>query len=675
MKFILSFVLSFLSLPAFGQAIDYRALSKNYFGTNTGIVTGMIGTNAVTGALTNRNQHVPFIFEGQTNGVTGYLLRSDGSQFVGPNVGQDINELNFSTLWPLYAFSMTDSNEPPDMGWEMYVVDSENYGFSANVGFGLHGNKDFPSAVFSLSAQGTNALWGGLISFGTEIEHTNTFFSLSDGHGAGVVTFKAGHGGNLDVIKSLSYAGWPSVHGVAGSVLTDTVGDGTLSWQPGLNSTAGTNEILSLITNQVPNFIHGTSNYIAMFRPNTNEVSDSIVTQPDTRTWEWRGQYTGTPWTNSITNRIYGKVNSPTVWTALQIESPQSANDYAHLHTTHGSGETQGNDLLKVQDAWIIGSAVPHLGQQTGDITPVLDNVYVIGTSSSRVNQVTAGTGGYVLSDNGSITATTFQQTFTSSSVSWYLRSGPNLLFTIQSNGNPTGLTPTGVTVGSNCYGASSGQAPQVDTTFWRGVSPNSWQMGTNNAGSAGAAATTLHGMKGSGTDHPGGNATFAGGPGTGTGRGGDVTFSTARPASGSSSAQNSFTTNFFIAANPVALTESSATLVFNIALAASKVLGMTVTATVEANDGTDFQAVTETFAIAAVAKSTTVTTSLSSPSTPIATLTSSGTLSTTWTAVANSNSVDVKCNAVSSLTQTTLRVLGYQIVIHTSGSSVITPQ
>jgi hypothetical protein len=202
-------------------------------------------------------------------------------------------------------------------------------------------------------------------------------------------------------------------------------------------------------------------------------------------------------------------------------------------------------------------------------------------------------------------------------------------------------------------------------------------QINTNNAGAATGPNSGIVGSTGTGSNHGGGSVVTKGGYGTGTARNGDVMLATApSTASSGTTANNSYITNFYISSQPVTLTESSATLVVNITVPSGKVIGATLDVTTEANDATDFESQHDVLAIAAVNKAGTVTASISA-STPSANAISSvSTLATTWTAVANGNSVDIKCNAVSGLSQTTLRILGgYILHLQGSGQSVITPQ
>jgi hypothetical protein len=119
-------------------------------------------------------------------------------------------------------------------------------------------------------------------------------------------------------------------------------------------------------------------------------------------------------------------------------------------------------------------------------------------------------------------------------------------------------------------------------------------------------------------------------------------------------------------------LTESSATAVVTISLASGKSCGVRVFATTRADDATNFQEVSDSFNVAAINKAGTVTPAISAVAT--ANAVSSGTLSTAWTVVANGNGLDIKNNAVSSLTQTTLKTKWRIEVDSNDGAYTITP-
>ena len=110
-----------------------------------------------------------------------------------------------------------------------------------------------------------------------------------------------------------------------------------------------------------------------------------------------------------------------------------------------------------------------------------------------------------------------------------------------------------------------------------------------------------------------------------------------------------------YVKAATKTLTESSATGVIDIALTAGIVAGGRVLYTVEANDSTDYQAVTGYVGYAVVNKGGTLTSALTAVTETSAC--SAGTLAVTPSAVAGTNKITLSLNAVSSLTQTTLRV------------------
>ncbi len=104
-----------------------------------------------------------------------------------------------------------------------------------------------------------------------------------------------------------------------------------------------------------------------------------------------------------------------------------------------------------------------------------------------------------------------------------------------------------------------------------------------------------------------------------------------------------------------VTLTESSATTFTSTSIGNSKIQGGEILVTVEANDATDFQSRTLRFIWSAVNKAGTLTITISTPEEVVAL--STGTLAVTITAVdATAGLLQFKANAVSSLTQTTLR-------------------
>jgi len=183
----------------------------------------------------------------------------------------------------------------------------------------------------------------------------------------------------------------------------------------------------------------------------------------------------------------------------------------------------------------------------------------------------------------------------------------------------------------------------------------------------------TVKGYNGSGTDGAGTKLTIEGGNSTGTGRGGDVVVRTAESDTASGSSANTLVTRHYASAKWVNLTESTATTIANVAIPQGDVISIMLHATTSAGDATERQVVGDNVMISAVNKAGTITATVSAAS-PTATAASSGTLTTTWTAVASGDSIDIKCNAVSSLTQTFLRCR-WQANINSSDVATVTPQ
>ena len=95
---------------------------------------------------------------------------------------------------------------------------------------------------------------------------------------------------------------------------------------------------------------------------------------------------------------------------------------------------------------------------------------------------------------------------------------------------------------------------------------------------------------------------------------------------------------------------------------------------TIYATDGTDFQSLTSSIRVDAVAKTTTITPQATQTDNTAAV--SAGTLTCTYTAADNgSNVLAVKANAVSSLTQTVLRAKIVVTAINSNGTAAITEQ
>lgn len=192
-------------------------------------------------------------------------------------------------------------------------------------------------------------------------------------------------------------------------------------------------------------------------------------------------------------------------------------------------------------------------------------------------------------------------------------------------------------------------------------------------ADAATATAQTLKAHDGSGTDKDGANLTIEGGQGTGTGRGGSLIARTSNTSTTGSTAQT-YTERGRVIGKYVTLTESSATTILTIPVPATNYVGLAATITIYATDGTDHQSKTSRILVDAIAKTTTITPTLTQVDNTTAA--SAGTLSCTYTVADNgSNVLALKANAVSSLSQTVLRAHIVVTAINSNGTAAITEQ
>lgn len=208
--------------------------------------------------------------------------------------------------------------------------------------------------------------------------------------------------------------------------------------------------------------------------------------------------------------------------------------------------------------------------------------------------------------------------------------------------------------------------------TFLTRDAAASWQSGTDSATPIAQTFKGSDSRGGTDTNVAGGALTIAAGRGTGNASGGNLALQTSVPQA-SGTTQGIYLTREFYFGGEKSIAESTASTVVNITLGAGKYIGGTLTATTHADDGTDYQAVTEYLIFSAVNKAGVVTPDIQRIHTQHPAAVSAGTLTDTWTIVANGNSVDIKNNAVSSLTQTSLKV-SYKLTINGDATSIITP-
>jgi len=122
-------------------------------------------------------------------------------------------------------------------------------------------------------------------------------------------------------------------------------------------------------------------------------------------------------------------------------------------------------------------------------------------------------------------------------------------------------------------------------------------------------------------------------------------------------------------------LTDATAVTLFTLTLANNKFVGARVYATTTATDNTDYQAVTETVAVATVNKAGTVASPTVASAVASANKTSSGTLTTAWTATVSGTTISIKENADSSLTGPTIKCL-WRVELDTDDTTLtIVPQ
>ncbi len=197
-------------------------------------------------------------------------------------------------------------------------------------------------------------------------------------------------------------------------------------------------------------------------------------------------------------------------------------------------------------------------------------------------------------------------------------------------------------------------------------------QLGTD----AGTTTTqTVKAADGSGTDTAGSDLVVAGGKNLGAGRGGAAIVQTGLTGS-TGTTPATYATRSYASAKYVNLTEATATTLFTVTVGTGKHLGMQVVSTVCAGDGTDVQAQTSTITFSVVNKAGTITLGTVSQ-VDSAVAASAGTLTpVTYTIVDNGSGVlAIKCNATSSLTQTTLRAKWMIDAINSDDAATVTPQ
>lgn len=160
-------------------------------------------------------------------------------------------------------------------------------------------------------------------------------------------------------------------------------------------------------------------------------------------------------------------------------------------------------------------------------------------------------------------------------------------------------------------------------------------------------------------------------GDGTGTGGSGTLKAQTAYPGTTGTTA-NTYSDREMFAPKWTTLTESSATAIATLTFGASSVVGAEFLVTIESNDGTDYQALTSRVRVSSVRKATgnTVSTVALVGTDLLAESAGTSTLTATYTLTEGASAVTLNVNAVSSLTQTTLRAT-FQAVSNGPGVTI----
>ncbi len=264
MKTLITTFLLLCVLRAFSANPSFEQFDLTSFTTNSKIIKGMWGTNAVDGSLTNRNQGLgkvlvagtnavitsdtgpaanPWLFVVQTNGEITLRVRSDGSIFTGEYVGIDTSLNNFAELDALYAISMVESNEPSKVEINIGSIGNETYNYFAYQTLYTVGDPVNPVSLWdqiSVSTNGSSQLEFLAQPFGGQSRIT---YSSN-----GVVVFNMDSNGDLTKIKQVTYS-WPTAYGGANSFLTMPSANGTLIWtNPASGSITATNGFSSYST-------------------------------------------------------------------------------------------------------------------------------------------------------------------------------------------------------------------------------------------------------------------------------------------------------------------------------------------------------------------------------------------------------------------------------------------
>lgn len=642
-------------------------------------------TNVIQANAVGQN----WIMTGQTNAESTIRVRADGSTFIGTQAALEeagfgsVAQADFDRRYSPAIASMVDSNGPSSMYIDSILIDNPTYGYESEFFVKQDGNGGSPTTHLQLYAHINGGSTRSRVDLLADPLFSQNAITIRKN---GPLVFAVDPNGDLVEIKDVTYS-WPVWDGDAvGNVLTTTNTSGSLDWQPGLLSTTGTNIVRSLATNVVQqNIGPGTNNFLAKFTSSGVNVTNSPLYSDSSNYVVMIGRPDGNAYTNSATNRMYGEWTSAGNNQYMEWVVPQGHNsEFAHIRHT-AVGQTSQRSAIVMNDAWYFEPGdQPQVGHAAGAILPLSDNTRAIGNSSLRINSIEVGTGYIQIGIPASTSFPGLRIGASEAGVSsrgvndlsfWRPTTGITAAFDRERRSGSLQLDLAGNYLGfgvgiSNTVCYLGGNDQVIAGLGMIGFV----QVGTNNNTVALPIPAGFIGAPGVGTDRGGTPLVLHGGANSGSAKAGGFAVATTRPiASGTS--WGTYTTNYFISANPVTLTESSATTVFSVTIGTGTKAFIKVLASTEGDDATDQTAVQDTFEVIAINKSGTITTAITTPGAETSTTLGTGgaTLTTAWTAVDGTGKVDVKCNAVCSLTQTTLRVLNFQVWVHTTGVGTIT--
>lgn len=647
------FFLLAMCVSSLAGAIDYRALLTNDFTTN---VPGpfYVGLNTNRGATMSN-----YFYQSITGPVSSNYIYSVLTNNAANTNGGTVSSVGLTMDGQVFSNTVPGS---PVISSGTLVPGLLTH--PANEAFiGPISGADATPTFRSLAAQDLPIVAGTNVIIWTNANVLN--IASSGGGSVNVITNFATTNSNTGLTNAIA------------SIITNEV------------TTAGfTNEVLSIssnsaanvFSNQVPNFIHGTTNYIAKITPNTNEVGDSHVVEEATNQWAFRSRPAGTAYTNSFTNRIFGEYTSEANNVALEIVSSAASSSppggSSEFFQIRGTQKGAGNRIypLQLMDAWQFNSATATPGGITaGALLPMGNNTQNIGSSGQQVHDFNLG--GQILFNTqptapaiGKISGFGIDPNTTGLDI-WETAFG---IYASFCNLNQGGRQ---LDMGQNMISFSAANPKTASTargyiTF--GNADQAIQIGTNCA-VASATPVLLKSSRGTGTDSASADFQIAPGSPTGTGTAGHLILLSPTNSPTSSATASGKQTREFISSHAVDVTSGVATKLFTVALISTNHVGMLLEVTTECEDAAgEVQCVQDTVAIAIVNKGGTASTSVSA-SVPTATVVTTGTLTTAITAVNSSGNCDVKMTATTSLTPTVLRSR-WKLSQSGNGNMTITP-